>query len=111
MGLFDESASFFEELLKKDKYTEEEKAYFKDFSEKSPIYGEKLEKAWEKIAEKHNIAGLARQDEVLTDDEYKTLYDIIKDSGLGEVEDFDIIKGAVEKDIDQRCIYTSCSWN
>ena len=40
MGLFDESASFFEELLKKENYTEEEKAYFRDFSEKSPVYGE-----------------------------------------------------------------------
>ena len=42
MGLFDESAAFFEALLKKENYTEEEKAYFRDFSEKSPVYGDKL---------------------------------------------------------------------
>ena len=61
MGLFDESAAFFEALLKKENYTEEEKAYFRDFSEKSPVYGDKLTKTWEKIAKSHNIAKLATQ--------------------------------------------------
>ena len=87
MGLFDESAAFFEALLKKENYTEEEKAYFRDFSEKSPVYGDKLTKTWEKIAKSHNIAKLATQEEVLSDAEYKELYDVLKNSGLGDVED------------------------
>ena len=104
MGLFDESAAFFEALLKKENYTEEEKAYFRDFSEKSPVYGDKLTKTWEKIVSNHNSAKLATQEEVLSDAEYKELYDVLKNSGLGDVEDFNLIKGAVEKNIDQSVV-------
>lgn len=104
MGLFDESAAFFEALLKKENYTEEEKAYFRDFSEKSPVYGDKLTKTWEKIVSNHNPAKLATQEEVLSDAEYKELYDVLKNSGLGDVEDFNLIKGAVEKNIDQSVV-------
>lgn len=104
MGLFDESAAYFEALIKKEKYSDEEKEYFRDFSKKNPIYGKNLENVWKKISTNHDIGKLSNGSETLSDEEYREIYDVIAKSSLGEVEAFELISSAVKKDIDQSVV-------
>ena len=104
MGLFDESAAYFDALLKKDNYTEEEKAYFKEFSEKNPVFVQQLEDEWKNISGGHNLAKVSAGEETLSEGEYEKLYQIIKESGLGEIADYATIKGAIDRDIDQSIV-------
>ena len=104
MGLFDESAAFLEELVKKERYTEEEKQSFKDFAKKSPVYGKNLEKAWQGIISKHDSAKLGRGEEKLSSEEYKSLYKVLKESKLGKINSFEELLTGVKKDIDQNIV-------